>query len=111
MDSGSHGNEAGSTSPVANFVLWEAVPSTEEEDVERQCEALKRRRNRETVPEVTNVITTEKPPTQGTSIGVSAPRKLKEYIASIPAVDRRQELLDNYASPQEMKRFRKGELR
>lgn len=82
--------------------------STEEEDVLVQGEALKKRRTGETIPEVIAVPSViEKHPLPGSSVGASGFRNLNEYIGSIPAANRRQELFDNYASPQETKRFRR----
>lgn len=53
------------------------------------------------------VVSTERPPNPGHVPSVSAPQNLKEWIASILAAERRQELFDNYASPREKRRFRK----
>lgn len=90
-DSGSHGNDFGSTGLVADPVLVETVPSAEEENLEAGGEALKRRKIGEPVYGDTSApaAVVEKPPLPGSSVGASIPRNLKEWIASIPAADRR----------------------
>lgn len=109
--SGSHGHDTGSTGPVENSVVTEPVLSAEE-DPEVQGKSLKRIRTDPPVVgegvNTTATIVAERPPVPGPSASATTLQTPNDWISSIPATDRKQELFDNYDSPQK-KRILKRE--